>query len=88
MSLHRRDPSHLGKYIINLTKHSQLKSSGWLVYDLGPLELTVIAVQFGLLCMEAYRKVSKQAWKLAIKQAIMQVSRSNQVHRLIVLSDM
>ena len=34
------------------------------------------------------KKVSKQAWKLAIKQASMQVSRSNQVHRLIVLSDM
>ena len=50
-------------YIINLklTKYSRWKSSGWLVYDLGRLELTVIAGQFGLLCREAYRKVSKQA---------------------------
>ena len=63
MALHRRDPSNPGKYIINLklTKYSQWKSSGWLVYDLGRLELTVIAGQFGLLCREAYRKVSKQA---------------------------
>ena len=58
------------------------------MYDLGRLELTVIAGQFGLLCREAYRKVSKlskQTWKLAIKQASMQV---NEVHRLIVLGDM
>ena len=63
MALHRRDPSHTGKYIINLklTKYSQWKSSGWLVNDLGRLELIVIAGQFGLLCREAYRKVSKQA---------------------------
>ena len=61
--MHRRDPSHKGKYIINLklTKYSRWKSSGWLVYDLGRLELTVIAGQFGLLCREAYRKLSKQA---------------------------
>ena len=61
--MHRRDPSQLGKYIINLklTTYSQWKSSGWLVYDFGRLELTVIAGQFGLLCREAYRKVSKQA---------------------------
>ena len=54
--------SHLGKYIINLklTKYSRWKSSGWLVYAFGRLELTVIAGQFGLLCREAYRKVSKQ----------------------------
>ena len=58
------------------------------MYDLGRLELTVISGQFGLLCREAYRKESKQAWKLAIKQASMQVSGSNQVHRLIVLSDL
>ena len=61
MALHRRDPPYLGKYIINLkltNKYSQCKSSGWLVYD---LELTVIAGQFGLLCREVYRKVSKQA---------------------------
>ena len=61
--MHRRDPSQPGKYIINLklTMYSQWKSSGWLVYDLGRLELTVIAGQFGLLCREAYRKVSKKA---------------------------
>ena len=41
--------------------YSRWKLSGWLVYDLGRLELTVIAGQFGLLCREAYRKVSKQA---------------------------
>ena len=63
MALQRRDGSHLGKYIIflKLTKYCRWKSSGWLVYDLGRLELTVIAGQFGLLCREAYRKVSKQA---------------------------
>ena len=61
MALHRRDPSHPGQYIMNLklTKYCQWKSSGWLVYDLG--RLTVIVGQFGLLCREAYRKVSKQA---------------------------
>ena len=31
------------------------------MYDLGRLEIIVIAGQFGLLCREAYRKVSKQA---------------------------
>ena len=63
MALHRRDPSHPGKYIINLklTKYSLWKSSGWLVYDLGQLELTAIAGKFGLLCRVAYRKVRKQA---------------------------
>ena len=61
--MHRRDPSHPGKYIINskLTKYSRWKSSGWLVYNLGRLELTVITGQFGLLYREAYRKESKQA---------------------------
>ena len=60
--MHRRDPSQLGKYIINLklTMYSQWKSSGWLVYDFGRLGLTVIAGQFGLLCREPYRKISKQ----------------------------
>ena len=53
------------------------------MYDLSRLELTVIAGQFGLLS----REESKQTWKLAIKQASMQVSGSNQVHILIVLSD-
>ena len=63
MALHRGDLSQPGKFIINLklTKYSQWKSSGWLVYDLGRMELTVITGQFGLLCREAYRKVSKQA---------------------------
>ena len=42
-------------------KYSRWKSSGWLVYDLGRLELTVIAGQFGHLCREAYRKISRQA---------------------------
>ena len=61
--MHRRDPSHQGRCIINLklTKYSRWKSSGWLVYDLGRLEWMVIEGQFGLLCREAYRKVSKQA---------------------------
>ena len=55
-------PIHPCKYIINLklTTYSQWKSSGWLVYDLGRLELTVIAGQYGLLCREACRKVTKQ----------------------------
>ena len=69
----RYRPFNNEKYIINLklTKYSWWKSSGWLVYDLSRLELTVIG-----------KYVSKQAWKLAIKQASMQVSGSNQVHRL------
>ena len=43
MALHRRDPSNPGKYIINLklAKYSQWNLSGWLVCDLGWLELTV-----------------------------------------------
>ena len=63
MALHGRDQPYPGKYIMNvkLTKYSRWKSSGWLVYDLGRLELIVIARQFGLLCREACRKVSKQA---------------------------
>ena len=63
MALHKRDPSHLGKYIMNLklSKHSRCKSSGWLVYDFGQLELTVIAGQFGLQCREVFTKVIKQA---------------------------
>ena len=39
------------------------------MYDLDQLELTVIAGQLGLLCREAYRKVSKQAVMEAINQA-------------------
>ena len=63
VALYRRDPSHPGKYVINLklSKYSRCKSSGWLVYDFGQLELTVIAGQFGLQYMEVFRKVSKQA---------------------------
>ena len=63
MALQRRDGSHLGKYIIflKLTKYCRWKSSGWLEYDLGRLELTVIAGQFGLQCRETNREVSKQA---------------------------
>ena len=34
------------------------------MYDLGRLELTVIAGQFGLLCREAYRKVSKYVFQV------------------------
>ena len=47
--------------MLKLTKYSWWKSSGWLVHDLGQLELTVIAGQFGLLYREAYRKISKEA---------------------------
>ena len=43
--------------------------------DLGQLELTFSRGQFGHLCRQVYRKVSKHA--------SMQVSGSNQVHRLI-----
>ena len=48
VAVHRKDPSHPGKYIINLklTKYSLWKSSGRLVFDLGRrLELTVIALK-------------------------------------------
>ena len=50
----KKRPIPPGKYIINLilTKYSLWKSSGWLVYDLGWLELTVITGQFGLLCRQ------------------------------------
>ena len=56
--MHRRDPSQLGKSIINLklTMYNQWKSSGWLVYDFGRLGLTVIAGQFGLLCRRLIEK--------------------------------
>ena len=79
MALHRRDPPSLGKYIINLklTRYSQWKLSEWLVCDLGWFELTVDIGQFGRLCRQVYRKVSKQA--------SMQVSGSSQVHTLIGL---
>ena len=61
MALHRRDPSHPGKYIINLKLTKSMEIKWRLVYDFGWLKLTVTAGQFGLLCREAYRKVSKQA---------------------------
>ena len=79
MAVHRRDPPYLGKYIINLklTKYSQWKLSGWLLWDLGQLELTVSGGQFGRLCRHVYRKVSKQA--------SMQVSGSSQDRTLIGL---
>ena len=50
----QKRPIPPGKYIMNLklTKYSQWKSSGLLVYDLSWLELTVIAGQFGLLSRE------------------------------------
>ena len=50
MTLHRRDPPYLGRYIINLK-----------LRDLGRLELTVSRGLFGRLCRQLYRKVSKQA---------------------------
>ena len=62
---------------LKLTKYSQWKLSGWLVCDLGRLELTVSRGQFGRLCRQVYRKVSKQA--------SMQVCGSSQIHRLIGL---
>ena len=63
MALHRRDPPYLGKYIINLklTKYSRWILSGWLLWDLGQLELTVSRGMFSRLCRQVYRKVSKQA---------------------------
>ena len=63
MALHRRDPPYLGKYIINLklSKYSRWKLSGWVFWDLGWLELTVSRGQFGSLCRQVYREVSKQA---------------------------
>ena len=64
----KKRPIPPGKYIINLklAKYSRWKLSGWLVYDFGRrLELTVIAGQFGLLCREGYRKVSKPSLKSA-----------------------
>ena len=63
MALHGRDPPYLGKCIINLklTKYSRWKLSGWLVCDLGCLELTDSRGQFGRLYRQVYRKESKQA---------------------------
>ena len=42
MALHRRDRPYLGKYIINLKLYSLWKLSGWLLWDSGQLELTVV----------------------------------------------
>ena len=54
MALDRRDPLNPGKYILNLklAMYSRWKLSGWLVCNLGQLELTVIKGQFGLLCRQ------------------------------------
>ena len=52
MVLHRRYPPHPGKYVINSIV---VGNSG-----LPVCELNVITGQFGLLCRQAYRKVSKQ----------------------------
>ena len=78
MALHRRDPPHLGKYIINLelTKYSQWKLGGWLVCHLERLELTAFTGQFGHICRQAYKKVTES------KQASIQASKQ------VVLSDM
>ena len=60
---------------MKMSKYSRWKLSGWLVCDLGRLELTVITAQFCLLYGQVYRKGSKQACKQASnKQASMQVS--------------
>ena len=45
---------------LKLTKYSWWKLSGWLVCDLGRLELTVSRGQFGGLCRRVNKKVSKQ----------------------------
>ena len=53
VTLDRGDPPNQGKYnILNLkqTKYSWWKISGWLVCNLGWLELTVITGWVGLLC--------------------------------------
>ena len=66
MALEKGDPTNPDKCIIvefRLTKYSWWESSGWLVCDLRRLELTNIAEQFGLICRQAYRKVSKPASK-------------------------
>ena len=62
LALHRRDLPYPGKYIIKLklTKYSRWKLSGCVVCDLWQLELTVSRGQFGRLCRQVYRKVSKQ----------------------------
>ena len=63
LELHRRAPTYLRKYIIHLklTKYNQWNLCGWLVCDSGPLEWTVSRGQFGRLCRQLDRKVSKQA---------------------------
>ena len=72
----QKRPIPPGQVIINLKliKYSRWKSSGWLVYNLGRLELTVITGQFGLLYRQVYRKVSKQGCKQASKQTSLEVS--------------
>ena len=66
---------------LKLNKYSRWKSSGWLVYDLGRLELTVIAGQFGHLCREAYRKI--KASKHGSKQLSKQVCKLVEVTKLL-----
>ena len=68
MAPHRRDPPFLGKYIINLKLYSRWKLSGWLLWDLGRLELTVSPGEFGLLCRHVYSKISKQGGMQVSKQ--------------------
>ena len=84
LTLHRRDRTCLSKYIINLklTKYSRWKLSGWLVFNLVWLELTVITGQFDVLFRQAYRKVT------ARKQRSMQVSKLEWKLVEEVLSDM
>ena len=84
MALHRRDPPHAGRYIINLklAKYSRWKLCGWPVCDLVWLELTVITGQFDVLFRQAYRKVT------ARKQRSMQVSKLEWKLVEEVLSDM
>ena len=45
---------------LKLTEYSRLKLSGWLVCDLGSLELNDSRGQFGRLYRQVYRKESKQ----------------------------
>ena len=73
MTLDREDPPNpVGYNILNLnwSNDSWWKISGWLVCNLGGLELTAITGRVGLLCNLVHWKVSK----LVCKQASMQVS--------------
>ena len=63
-----RDPTHSGKYIINLklAQYSRPKLSGWLLCDSWQFELTFITRKFGILWRQAHKKASysKQASKV------------------------